>query len=67
MNVRRYLLGHELLCAIGIYGLLLESNSITAVSLLCHSCVRWVSHERRDYSVSTATDAASAGTEVVLC
>ena len=63
MKVRRYLLGHELLCAIGIYGLLLESNSITAVSQLCP-----LGQPREErYSVSTATDAASAGREVVLC
>ena len=44
-------------------------NSIEKVAalLLPHGCVPWVSHERREYSVSTATAAVSARKEVVLC
>ena len=33
MNITRYLLGHELLCAERLYGLHLENDSITAVSI----------------------------------
>ena len=35
--------------------------------LLYHSCVCWVSHKRREHSMSTATAAVSARREVVLC
>jgi len=35
--------------------------------LLYHSCVCWVSHKRREHSVSTATASVSARREVVLC
>ena len=38
-----------------------ELNYVTL--LLRHGSVHWVSHERCDYSVSTATAAASAGRE----
>ena len=34
MRITRYLLGHELLCAVGICELCLESGSITAASWL---------------------------------
>ena len=48
MCITRYLLGHGLLCAVGMY----ELHPQKAVALLLrHGCVCWVSHERREYSV----------------
>ena len=50
MPVPSYSLGQELLYAVQIYGLHLK---VVAV-LLHHSCVCWVSHKRREYSMYTA-------------
>ena len=47
----------RLLCAIPIYELHLKE---VAALLLHHGSVHWVSHERREYSVSAAMAAASA-------
>ena len=47
----------RLLCAIPIYELQLKE---VAVLLLHHGSVHWVSHEKREYSVSAATAAAPA-------
>lgn len=34
--------------------------------LLCYGCVHWVSHKRRDYSVSIATAATSARENIAM-
>lgn len=56
MHVTRYSLAHELLCAVGTCELHLENSGITAAT---HR-VCGISHEKSDYSVSTAVAAAPA-------
>ena len=53
MCLRRYLLGPGLLCAV----------YLTELHLKPHGCVRRVSHERRQYTVSAATAAVPARRE----
>ena len=59
---RRYWLGQELLCAVGICEFHLKRSSTAAVST---ACVHWVSHETTKCSVSTAMAAAVAGEDTV--
>ena len=59
MHAMKCLLDHELLCVVGIYELHLKCEAL----LMHHGCVHWVCHERREYSVSTATAAVSARRE----
>ena len=54
MHAMRYLLGHELLCAVGIYELHPRKRWLFFFFFLCHGWVCWVSYERREYSISTA-------------
>ena len=58
----RYLLGHELLCAVGICELHLESGSITAASWLSVGSAT----RGENIALSTAMAAVSARREVVL-
>ena len=60
MHTMRYSLGHGLLCVVHLYELHLKK---VVVLLLHHSCVLWVSHERKEYSMSTAMAAVSARRE----
>ena len=46
----RCLLGHGLLCAMRASELHLKGAAL----LMHHSCLRWVSSDRREYSLSTA-------------
>ena len=52
-----------LLCAVWMYKLHLESKAV----LLHHGSFSWVSHDRREYRVSTAMSVVPARGEVVLC
>lgn len=52
IHIRRYLLGHGLLCAMHMYNIHLKGG---AILLLHHGCVCWVSQERRGYSMSAVT------------
>ena len=64
MHITKHLLNHGFLCAVGIHELHLKKRLHL---LLRHGYVRWVSHQRRGYSMPASPAAAPARREAVLC
>ena len=49
-----------------LYGCMSSTQKLVAI-LLHHRCVRWVSHERREYNVSAAMAVCQPGENKHVC